>query len=324
MRLEDIAIKCGVSPSTVSRALNNDPRISRETLQKIHETAAKYKFVPSKRKRSSGRSKVSLLLVIPDSSKLEDNPFFEMGDIINAINSAFGSEKTSIETITHSQMKTSQQKSDFNFHGVLFAFGQADTQFKEFLDRKGIPYIFLNRTFENENYVSCNNFKGILRLVNYLKSRKYKRIGYLGCPSIAVNEDRFRGFHIASFENYGAFNPGLVVNVESIQQVDEKTATRFLDENCDAVIGFNDNFAIRLVSAFQNLNVKVPGEMAVTGFDNSPLRRMFKPLLTTISLSTFEMGFFAARWLSDNIIHKESRQLRLEVDGQLLPGESTE
>ena len=322
MKLDDIAEICGVSSSTVSRALNNDSRISRETIQKVHEIAAKHKFVPTKRKRQASRSIINLLLVVPDAGKTIDNPFYEMGDLINAINSAFGNKKACIETITASQSQEIYEGNGFSAHGVLFAFGKADSEFKLFLDKRNIPYIFLNRTLQDENYVSCNNFKGIIRLVEHLKQRGYKRVGYLSCPSIAVNSDRLRGYQIGSIENYGGFEPDLVMEVDSISEIEKTVASYFVEQNCDAIIGFNDNFAIRLISELQGIGVKVPDDIAVTGFDSSPLRKVFKPLLTTICLSTFEMEFFAARWLGDNIIHKESRELQLEVNGQLLIGQS--
>ncbi|MBU2510203.1 LacI family transcriptional regulator [bacterium] len=322
MKLEDIAAKCGVSASTVSRALNNDTRISRETTQKIHETAAKYSFTISKRKRPAGRSQVSLLLVIPDSSKIEQNPFFDVGEIINAINSAFYMEKTTIQIKTFSQLKNPNEIDDGNYSGVLFAFGKIDESLKARLVDRKIPFIFLNRTFEKENFVSCNNFKGVIKLMYYMQKRGLQRIGYLGCPRIAVNQDRFRGYCIANLELFGKVDQNLVYNVNSINEVDEACATFFNDRDCDAVFGFNDNYAIRLINALQSLGVKVPQDISVSGFDNSPLRSYFEPKLTTISLSTFEMGFFAARWLSDNIQHRETRKLRLEVDGELLEGKS--
>ncbi len=322
MKLNDIAEKCGVSSSTVSRALNNDPRISRETTQRIHEAAAKYNFTINKRKRPVSRSQVSLLLVIPDSTKIGHNPFFDMGELVNSINSAFVQEKTSIDTKTFSQLKLWEKDNEINYSGVIFAFGKAPKAVKSKLQRNNIPYIFLNRTFQQENYVSCNNVKGVIKLIEFLQHKGMKRIGYLGCPDIAVNEDRLRGYQIACLEQFGSRDQSLIYNVESINAVNEECASYFLNRKCDAVFGFNDNFAIRLISAFQSLGVKVPGDMSVTGFDNSPLRAIYKPLLTTISLSTFEMGFFAARWLSDNIRHRETRQLRLEVDGELLVGES--
>jgi len=322
MNLVDLALKCGVSSSTVSRALNSDPRISRETSRKILKIAAECNFTLNKRKRPVGRSQVSILLVIPDSSEIEHNPFFDIGEIINAVNSGFESDKTKIETTTYSQLVKWKTQNNVRYDGILFAFGTIENSVKSLLVKRGIPYIFLNRTFDHENYVSCNNFKGIIRLLTHLKKRRIIRPGYLGCPAIPVNQDRFRGYQVGCSELFGGYDPKLVLPVDNIQDVDESTARFFLDKGCDAVVGFNDNFSIRLISAFNTLQVDVPGHISVTGFDCSPLRRMFEPRLTTISLSTFEMGFFAARWLSDNIQHKESRQLRLEVDGQMLVGDS--
>ncbi|MCP4681097.1 MAG: LacI family transcriptional regulator [Desulfobacterales bacterium] len=322
MTLEDIADKCGVSVSTVSRALNNDPRISRKTVQRVHNVAAQHNFTLTKRKRPLSRSMVTLLVVIPDSSETELNPFFDMGELINAINSAFADEKTKIETMTFSQLGKLESIKDIRCSGIICAFGSIDDKRKQILKDNNIPYIFLNRTFEDENYVSCNNFKGVVRLVEYLWAKGFRRIGYLGCNSIPVNKDRFRGYMVASFETNGSLNNDLILNVDSIQDVDDRSAGFFVDKKCDAIICFNDNFSIRMITALQDLGIKIPEDISVTGFDSSPMRKVFKPLITTISLSTFEMGFFAARWLRDNIQHKEIRQLRLEVDGKLLEGDT--
>ncbi len=322
MKLEDIASVCGVSVSTVSRAMNNDPRISRETTHRIHETALRHNFTLSKRKRPITRSTLTLLVAIPDSEEIEHNPFFDMGELINAINSAFIGEKTKIETTTFSQIRQIKARKDFGYDGIIFAFGSTEDEIKKLLKKKNIPYIFLNRTFEQESYVSCNNFKGVVKLMEYLLQKGFKRIGYLGCTSIPINRDRFRGYCVASYEATSQLNYDFVLNVDSIDEIDETCAQFFRDKKCDAVIGFNDNFSIRLISAFQQIGLNVPEDISVTGFDNSPMRKLFKPLVTTISLSTFEMGFFASRWLCDNIQHRETRALRLEVDGTLLEGES--
>jgi DNA-binding LacI/PurR family transcriptional regulator len=85
---------------------------------------------------------------------------------------------------------------------------------------------------------------------------------------------------------------------------------------------FNDNFAIRLICKLQRLGKTIPGDISITGFDDSPLRQLFRPLITTISLSTYEMGFYASLWLKDNIIHRTSRRLNLEIEGKLIEGET--
>ena len=70
------------------------------------------------------------------------------------------------------------------------------------------------------------------------------------------------------------------------------------------------------------MGVRVPGDIAVTGFDRSPAQALFRPSIATISLSTYEMAFLAARWLRDNIEQREVRAMCLEVEGAFMDGES--
>ena len=175
---------------------------------------------------------------------------------------------------------------------------------------------------QNENYVSAITIK------ERSDSRApggtgIHRVGYLGCAAIPVNADRKRGYLIGTIEAAGTADLPPMAEVNSVGEVGQETIRLFVDRGCDAVMCFNDNVAIRFIKGLSDMGRKVPDDMAVTGFDDSPLRRVFSPSITTMSLSTFEMGFFAARWLRDNIQHRESRRIQLEVNGTLIVGEST-
>jgi DNA-binding LacI/PurR family transcriptional regulator len=322
--IKDIARLSGVSSSTVSRVLNSEPGISRETSQKVLAIARKYNFTPSKRKRPMTRARVRLLVVIPDTQQLEINPFFDMGELIGAINSAFPRDKKSIETVSFGELNELKTDDIGDSDGIILAFGNITERVRAFLGEKNIPYIFLNRTVEDENYISCNNYRGALKLRYHLRERGFGRVGYLGCHSIPVNQDRLRGYLTGTLESKGVIDEKLILSIDSIDDITAEIARHFLGRECDAIMCFNDNFAIRLVTFLGDMNVKVPDDVGITGFDDSPLRKIFTPSITTISLSTFEMGFFAARWLRDNIQHRESRMLHLEVDGILIEGETTE
>ena len=321
--LQDIAELCGVSASTVSRVLNNEPNISRETARRVMDVVIEYGFTPTRRKRSLTRSQARLLVVVPDSSATADNPFFDMGELLQAIGGAFGRDRKSIETASFSELGAGNSVGFTAADGVIFAFGHPDEPTKRHLNERRIPYVFLNRIPDDENYVSCNHYKGALRLRKHLAETGCRRVGYLGCTSIPVNSDRRRGYETGTREAGFAVDDEGVHEVSDIGDVGTDAVNYFVDRSCDGVMCFNDNFAIRFITALSDAGVSVPGDMAVTGFDDSPLRRVFSPTITTISLSTFEMGFFAARWLRDNIQHRESRTLRLEVEGTLLTGETT-
>jgi len=321
--LQDIAELCGVSASTVSRVLNNEPNISRETSLRVMEVVREYGFTPAKRKRSLARSHARLWVVVPDSSATSNNPFFDMGELLQAIGGAFGRDRKSIETVSFSELRETGALDLSGADGVIFAFGRPDENTTSMLTKGHIPYIFLNRILDNENYVSLNHYKGALRLRKHLVDAGCSRVGYLGCTSIPVNDDRRRGYETGTREAGAGEEGEVVLEVSGIGDVDTAAARYFLDRGCDGVMCFNDNFAIRFITVLSDTGVSVPKDVAVTGFDDSPLRKVFTPSITTISLSTFEMGFFAARWLRDNIQHREVRTLRLEVEGKLLPGETT-
>ncbi len=321
--LQDIADICSVSASTVSRVLNHEPGISRETTRRVMEVVKQYNFSPAKRKRPMSRAQLRLVVVLPDPSVTLDNPFFDIGELLRSVTSAFSREKKAIETVSFSELSGDPSAAIRSADGIIFAFGEVGPGVKELLHGRAIPYVFLNRVLEDDNYVSCNHCKGTLRLRQHLAARGYGRVGYLGCTTIPINADRKRGYLIGALEAAGELDEAPIAEVASVGEIKRQTIQYFVERRCDAVMCFNDNFAIRFIKGLSDAGFSVPGDMAVTGFDDSPLRRVFSPSITTMSLSTFEMGFFAARWLRDNIQHRESRKIQLEVNGTLIVGEST-
>lgn len=316
--LADIAERCGVSSSTVSRVLNNAPGISSDVRQKVMKVAQDNGFSLKRRRRHMSRTRLRLVVVIPEESETSANPFFAMTDLVASINSVFGDVSKTLEVMGYGELHDIIYKKDFHADGIIFAFGSAHEAVLERLAREGVPYVFLNRT--EGNYVSCNNFKGVLKLAGYLLSRGKKSIGYLGYPGNPVNRDRLRGY-LTAMNEAGISETKHIRNAAGVEDVDSKDALYFL-KNCDAVMCFNDNFAIRLIGEMGRLGKSVPDDISITGFDDSPMRKMFRPLVATVSLSAYEMGFYAARWLKDNIVHKTSRSLRLEIEGELLEGET--
>ncbi len=322
LNMNEIASRCGVSVSTVSRVLNNAPGISRETRRLVMEAAGEGSFIHRKRRRPLARSGINLVITVPDSQQMEVNPFFDSGELLNAINSAFQKEDKQIEFITYSGLEDWVRGRERRADGFIFAFGEVPERLREKLTGKSIPYMYLNRNPERENYITCNNFRGALELAGHLLARGYRRIGYLGFKGHPVNLERSRGYRMAMMEAGMGYGDELIHEAVRIDGVDDGAAGFFIKQRCDAVMAFNDNFAIRFINAMTGKGKRVPADMAVTGFDNSPLRRLYTPSITTVSLSIYEMGFLAARWLRDNIVNRENRMIRLEVDGLLIEGET--
>ncbi|MBP7602823.1 MAG: LacI family DNA-binding transcriptional regulator [Spirochaetes bacterium] len=320
-RLEDIARRCGVSISSVSRVLNNEPGVSADTRRRVLAAAGQQEFRPRPRKRHLSRALLDLLVVIPEEEELSANPFLNISELAGAIGEAFRDEKKRIEVAPIGDFLDSIGRDVAGVDGVLFAYRSVDDLARRRLAELKIPYVFVSRVIPGENYVSCNYYKSMLGLTRMMIDSGHRRLGYLGNAGNPNDEDRFRGFQTAVAEA-GSVNT-VRVSASSIFGVDENAVRLFTDGRCDAVLCFNDFMAIRLIGHLRDLGLTVPSDISVTGFDDSPLRRVASPLLTTVRQPTSEMAFLASRWLRDNILHKSNRRLCIEVEGEIMPGEST-
>lgn len=322
VKLEDIAGICGVSISSVSRALNNEPGISMETRKRVLEVAAEYNFTLPKRKRPLTRSQLKLLVVVPEESELSINPFLNISELISAINEAFAEDKKSIEIISIEDFVAEMEQEIPGVDGILFAYRDIDQDHMDFLKTRNIPYVFLNRVMKEENYIICNGYKAVIELCGMLIERGCRSIGYFGHANNRNNQDRYRGYRTALMESGIGVDENLVLCIDDMLAVNEDSADYFIERGCDAVVCFNDFLAIKLINGLKERGKDVPGDISVTGFDDSPLRKIYRPLLTSVRLPSYDMGFLAARWLRDNILNKSNRNLRIEIDGEVLPGES--
>jgi LacI family transcriptional regulator, galactose operon repressor len=320
--LEDIAKQCGLSVSSISRVLNNEPGISAATRQRVLETAKLLQYTPRKRKRPLTRSILNLVVVVPEESELSENPFFNISELVGAINEAFIDDKKRVEVVSISNFEEYINRDVLEIDGVIFAYRSVKDNIREHFRELKIPYVFLSRMIEGENYVACNSYKGMIDLGRLLVERGHQRIGYLGNKENPNNTDRYRGYCTTLWEAGISIRDEAILQLDSIFAVDASSADYFLEKGCDAVMCFNDYMAIRLINELQDKQVTVPDTLSVTGLDDSPLRKIFRPLLTTVGQPTYAMGFLASRWLRDNILNRSQRRLRIEVDGVLVVGDS--
>jgi len=320
--LEDIARLCNLSVSSVSRVLNNEPGVSASTRRRVLETAQELGYTPRKRKRPLTRSMLNLVVVVPEEREMAENPFFNIPELLGAINEAFMDEKKRVEVVSISDFQEYVDSDIQEIDGIILAYRSVEVDVRERFQQNGIPYIFLSRMIEGENYVACNCYKAFVELGRHLVDLGHTKIGYLGNGGNPNNVDRYRGYHTALFEAGMSAADEVAMHIEDIFAVDRACAEHFIGQSCDAVMCFNDYMAIRLIHQLDELGISVPEGMSVTGFDDSPLRKVFRPRLTTVKQPTYAMGFLASRWLRENILNRSHRPLRVEVDGKLLVGES--
>jgi DNA-binding LacI/PurR family transcriptional regulator len=195
-------------------------------------------------------------------------------------------------------------------------FPVSDVEYSETIWRlhaSGFPLVLVDRYFPSLDcdYVVVDNLGGGYRATEHLIALGHSRIAFLhtgrGYRTTAV-QDRYRGYRKALADYDLPFQESWAT---SLKNVEPASARRGVSPACvpylqrsdrlEAVFAANDPTAIRLLSAAASLNVRVPDELAVVGFDNTHMAAQTHPPLTTVSQPRVEIGARAARLLIDRI-----------------------
>lgn len=303
----DIARKLLISPTTVSRALNDHPAVNSKTKQRIFETATQMGY----------RSNIF-------ASNLRTQRTNTIGVIVPRLNSSFtasvisGIEKVVNETgynlvISHSletmSKEISNAKTMFNnrVDGLLIslAFDTENINHLEPFIKRGISVMFYDRVFEHEKItgIVIDNIQAGYKATEHLIKQGCKEIVHItGNLKRNVYEDRLKGYKYALLDNDVAYKKGNVILNDLSEEAGIEAAQQILKRKVlpDGIFVANDSCAISCMKKLMQEGVSIPEDMAVVGFNNDSICRIVEPNLSTIDYPAYEMGEVAAR----NLIHR--------------------
>jgi len=140
-------------------------------------------------------------------------------------------------------------------------------------------------------------------------------IGFSG--NVEISERKETGFREAC-KKYNI--ECRVEMISSINKIDSDFIDRMDFSNKDAVLCSNDILAVTLHQALIHKDIRIPEDIGLTGFDNSPIRELFWDKITTIDLSTGQLGREAAVWLKNWIVNRNESRIHELVPGKFIPG----
>ncbi len=165
------------------------------------------------------------------------------------------------------------------------------------------PIIVLDRVIEYPNIKSIvvNNYESMRDLVQGLIDRGYKRFSFLGGIETQDNVERFQAFTDTIGSNGIPFHREhyLTGNYKEKSGYRVAKIVMLSEELPEVLICANDNMAIGAIKAFRENNIRVPEDIAVTGFDDCSLAEALG--LTTVAVPNYERGYLAAQYLIENI-----------------------
>jgi LacI family transcriptional regulator len=304
----DLARKLNISIATVSRALKDDPVVSKKTKKRIAELAEEMGYRSNNFARSLRTRKTNTVGVIVPRL----NSYF-MSTVIAGMESVANSEGYNLiisQSSESAQKEMASAKTMFNnrVDGLLVSLAY-DTEniphFEAFI-KKNIPLIFFDRVDDHNicTSVLINNRKAAYEATTHLISGGRKRIVYItAMPKRNVYVDRLRGYKEALGDQRIKFRDDYVLICNLSQESGVEMAAKILQMKPlpDAVFVANDNCAVGCMVALKQAGVRIPEDIAFAGFNNDPVCTVVEPNLTTINYPGYEMGQVAARSLINHL-----------------------
>ena len=308
-RLYDIAQQAGVSEATVSRVLNDRPGVSADTRQVVITAldVLGYERPERLRKRSAGL----VGLVVPEL----DNPIFPA--FAQVIESALAQTGYTPVLCTQTPGGVSEDEYvdmllDRQVSGIIFVAGlHADTSASreryERLTRRPLPIVLINGYAAGicAPFVSADDSSAAYSAVRHLVALGHRRIGFISGPDRFVTVQRkldgFRSAMRAELSVTAAEIDELIALTLFGVEGGDAAASGLLDREVTGLVCGSDLMALGAIRAARRRGLRVPSDLSVVGFDDSPLFAFTDPPLTTLRQPVSAMGFAAVRALVDEI-----------------------
>jgi len=311
--IKDVAKAAGVHSSTVSRVINRNPNISKETAEKVLSTIKKMGYIPNILARGLKTKKIQTIgMLIPDIA----NPFFAglargVEDTANIhgynvilcnTDDLLSKEKTYIRLLEERQVE-----------GLILATAKIRDNIIGELEKSRFPYVLLSRNIKgiHKNSISIDDIAGGYLATNYLINLGHRNIAHITGPyNTTVAQDRIKGYKKALQDFRVPFNKAYVSEGDFRIKGGYQAMKRFLRLKIppSAVFTANDLLAFGAIEAIRENGYDVRADFSIVGFDDIRLSSYLSPPLTTIRQPILEMGSMAISKLLERIINRISHK----------------
>jgi len=310
--IHDIAKELNVTASTVSRALQDHPRISRETKKAVLKVARKLNYQHNSLAAALRKGKSNLIGVIVPTA---DRNFF--GTIIRGIEEVVNKSGYRV-IISQSHDHLSKEKANIDalleaqVDGILASITQETIEFDHYLkiQKRGIPLILFDRVTDELNIstVVINDFQGAYKAVQHLIDQGCRKIvHFTGQQNLSIYKERLKGYKQALKENDLPFDDELVLYGDTQLESGEELCKKILamPELPDAIFSASDYTAIGALHGLKRHGIKIPEQIAIVGFSNEVFTTFVDPALTTIDQHGKMMGQKAAELFLEQVDNED-------------------
>jgi len=328
--IKDVAAKVGVSPSTVSRVLNDRPGISAQTRERVLQIARELNYSPSVAARSLATARTYNVgyvgykygSVLPADIRLSNVAFGALEGIDEELTRhGYHMLTTYVDKEAMRSLDVPDMIPQGRVDGLILNGPAIRPRFILQLRNTGLPVVLVDNLLNETaiDCVLCDNEGGAYQAVKHLIEHGHECIVFISGPADWLSSrERAAGYRRAL---YGAgLEPHVVFMSNTIVETGRDGMLTALEEYPDltAVMAVNDATAIGAIQACQQAGRVVPDEIAVAGFDDEPWAQMHTPPLTTVRICWHEIGIQAARRVVDMIERDNQTPIRMRLAVQLV------
>ena len=289
--MKDIARELGVSVATVSRALKNSPRISKDKREMIQTYAREHNFIPNiigSALRHSKATPIKLIGVI-----VPEFIHYYFASVLTGIEEEARARGYRIMVALSDEKYEREVRICDDFYknkvcGVIVSQAKDTTQYDHFqrLIDHGVPVVFYDRicTGVDASRVVVDDYMGAFTAVRHMVDTGCKRIAFYGASmNLEIAKNRYNGYKDALQRS------GLQIDESLVRLCDNRAAAEAItpdllsmENRPDAFFAINDDTAIGILYTAKRMGFAVPDEVSVCGFTNGNRAVACDPMLTTV------------------------------------------
>jgi LacI family transcriptional regulator len=319
----EVAEKAGVSFGTVSRVVNNDIHVKKETRERVLKVMDRLGYVANRQARSLAGGKSNIIgVLVPDLG----TGYIE--EIIRGIDAELS--LSDIDLILYTTHRTASKEANYVANlakgmvdGLLLVLPRSPADYIGTLTGRNFPFVLIDHqgTGRNCPAVGATNWQGAYRATEYLIKLGHSRIGFItGSMDLGCSMERLEGYLSALRTHHASDAPELIYEGTFFQPDGYAGASALLDlpNPPSAIFASNDIMALGVMDAVRSRGLRIPDDISIVGFDDIPQSAVVRPALTTVNQPLEKMGRVATQMLLDLLRQPEKEAGRIELPTELV------
>ncbi|WP_405100278.1 LacI family DNA-binding transcriptional regulator [Oceanobacillus sp. FSL H7-0719] len=327
--IKDVAKAAGVSPSTVSRVIADNPRISSDTKKKVRRMMKELGYHPNIHARNLVvKSTKTIGVILPSSAdKALQNPFFP--EILRGIGSITHKEQYSMmlssgQTETEIFSEVERMVYGSYVDGLILLYSRLNDRVTNFLREQEFPFVIVGKPYEYINeitHVDNDNFAAGKEITEHLIGMGHKEIAFIGgAKDLFVTIDREKGYQVALYEAGIQNQEEYIVHTEFLKAGGREAVEDLLalKKRPTAIVVSDDLISLGVLSMLEDSGINVPGDISLVSFNNVYLSEIIRPALTTIDIQINELGAQSAKALIEKTLNKSEPAKRITIPHRII------